>query len=61
MVAPTRKKRFKIKQNFVPKNHKTWKIPFKVLRQIGGGGGYYKLNKKYNKFYKQKINYGKFI
>ncbi len=50
MVAPVRKRRFAWKQKFVPKKYKTWKIPFKFFRQIGG----HKVKRK--NVIKQKLN-----
>jgi hypothetical protein len=48
MVAPKRKNRYKLKFNFVDKKKKTLKIPFKLLKQIGG--------KKLLKKFKNKLN-----
>jgi hypothetical protein len=36
MVAPKRKNRFQWNTNFVPAKKKTIKLPFKLLKQIGG-------------------------
>jgi hypothetical protein len=36
MVAPKRKNRYKLKFNFINKKKKTLKVPFKLIKQIGG-------------------------